>query len=70
MQRFLVITEVADANLSSYSPDLPGGVATGATREESESNMREAVEFHVEGLQQEGLPIPEPGSSAAYVAIG
>ena len=54
---------------SAYSPDLPGCVSTGATREEVESNMREAIEFHLEGLRLESLPIPEPSSQSAYVDI-
>jgi len=69
MQRFLVITEKANGNYSSYSPDLPGCIATGATREESEANMREAVEFHLQGLRDDSLPIPKPVSSATYVAV-
>ena len=69
MRQFLAVTEKAKGNYSSYSPDLPGCVATGMTRKESEANMRDVIELHVEGLQEEGLPIPEPDSSATYVAI-
>ncbi|MFA5396986.1 MAG: type II toxin-antitoxin system HicB family antitoxin [Methanogenium sp.] len=50
MNRFLVIVEKADDNYSAYSPDLPGCVATGATREKTEERMHEAIERHVEGL--------------------
>jgi predicted RNase H-like HicB family nuclease len=69
MHRFLVVTEKADGNYSSYSPDLPGCVATGETREVAEQTMREAVQFHVEGLLEDGLPVPEASSSASYVAV-
>ncbi|WP_054847189.1 type II toxin-antitoxin system HicB family antitoxin [Methanoculleus chikugoensis] len=72
MYRFLVIVEQTDGNYSAYSPpDLPGGcVATGATREEVEERMHEAIEFHIEGLREDGLPIPPSRSSAIYVAVG
>jgi predicted RNase H-like HicB family nuclease len=69
MYRFLIVIEKANSNYSAYSPDLPGCVATGKTREETEQNMREAIQMHVEGLQQEHLPIPEPQSSAEYVVV-
>jgi predicted RNase H-like HicB family nuclease len=69
MRRFLVVIEKADGNYSAYSPDLPGCVATGATREEAERNMHEAVAFHVQGLLEDGLPVPECQSFAEYVAI-
>lgn len=69
MHRFLVVIEKANDNYSAYSPDLPGCVATGATREEAERNMYEAIEMHVRGLLEDGLPIPESHSFAEYVAI-
>ena len=69
MYRFLIVLEKANDNYSAYSPDLPGCVATGATREEVEKNMREAIEIHVRGLQEDGLPIPEAYSSAEYVVV-
>ncbi len=69
MYRFLVVIEKANGNYSAYSPDLTGCVATGATREETEQNMREAIEMHVRGLQEDGLPIPESNSFAEYVAV-
>ncbi len=69
MRRYLVIIEQAEGNLSAYSPDLAGCVATGKTREEVEANMREAIRLHIAGLQQDGLPIPEPRSSADYVTV-
>ena len=54
---------------SAYSPDLPGCVASGATRADVEQEMREAMEFHVEGLRLEGYPVPEPSSEGAYVEV-
>ncbi|VVB92461.1 HicB_like antitoxin of bacterial toxin-antitoxin system [uncultured archaeon] len=69
MYRFLVVIEKANKNFSAYSPDLPGCVATGATREEAEKNMYEAIEMHMQGLVEDNLPIPESKSFAEYVAI-
>ena len=69
MHRFLVVIEKADGNYSAYSPDLPGCVATGATRDEAKRNMHEAVEMHVHGLVEDGLPVPESSSFAEYVAV-
>lgn len=68
--RFLVVVEDAGANFSAYSPDLPGCVATGATREEAEANMYEAIQFHIEGLREDGLPIPNSTATAEYVVVG
>lgn len=69
MYRFLVVIEKADGNYSAYSPDLPGCVATGATREEAEHNMHEAIELHVQGLLEDNLPVPQSNSFAEYVAV-
>ena len=69
MHRFLVVIEKAGENYSAYSPDLPGCVATGATREEAERNMHEAIEMHVRGLKEDNLPIPETTSFAEYFAV-
>jgi len=69
MHRFLIVIEKADGNFSAYSPDLPGCVATGATRGEAEKNMHEAVRMHVDGLAEDGLPIPESESLSEYVAV-
>lgn len=69
MHRFLVVVEKAGSNYSAYSPDLPGCIATGDTREDAERNMHEAMELHVRGLIEDGLPIPESESSAEYIAI-
>jgi predicted RNase H-like HicB family nuclease len=69
MHRFLIVIEKADGNYSAYSPDLPGCIATGATREETEKNMHQAIEMHIKGLQEDGLPVPESTSFAEYMAI-
>jgi predicted RNase H-like HicB family nuclease len=68
--RFLVVVEDAGENFSAYSPDLPGCVATGSTREETEKSMYEAIQLHIEGLREDGLPIPESSSVAEYVLVG
>lgn len=65
--RYLVIYEKAESNWAAYSPDVPGCVATGQTKEETAQNMREALEFHLDGLRKDGLPIPE---GSAEVEIG
>ena len=64
MHRFLIVIEKADDNYSAYSPDLPGCVATGVTRDGAEKNMRQAVEMHIKGLREDGLLIPESSSFA------
>ena len=69
MYRFLVIIEKVNKNYSAYSPDLPGCVATGATREEAEKNIYEAIEMHIQGLLEDNLSIPESKSFAEYVAF-
>ncbi len=67
MHRYLVIIEKANGNYSAYSPDVPGCVATGATREAAEREMLTALQMHFEGLKEDGLPIPEPSASIGYV---
>jgi predicted RNase H-like HicB family nuclease len=69
MYRFLIVIEKAKGNYSAYSPDLPGCVATGKTREEAERNMHEAVEMHIQGLIEDKLPIPESTAYAEYIAV-
>ncbi len=69
MHRFLVVIEKAGGNYSAYSPDLPGCVATGDTREQAEQNMHEAVRMHVEGLLEDDLPVPESQAFAEYIAV-
>ena len=58
MHRLLIVIEKADGNYSAYSPDLPGCIATGASREEAEKNMYRAVEMHIKRLREDGLPVP------------
>jgi predicted RNase H-like HicB family nuclease len=67
--RILIIVEKTDTGYSAYSPDVPGCVATGATREEVEQTMRGAISFHLEGLRAEGYAVPEPSSYATYVEV-
>lgn len=69
MRKFLVVIEPAGENYSAYSPDLPGCIATGASREEAEQNIREAIVFHLEGLAADDLPPPEPQATAEYVTV-
>ena len=69
MHRFLVVIEKATNNYSAYSPDLPGCVATGSSRDEVELIMHEAVKMHIEGLIEDNLQIPESHSFAEYVAV-
>ena len=69
MHRFLVVIEKANGNYSAYSPDLPGCVATGSTREETEQNIHEAIQMHIEGMLEDGEPIPESESFAEYIAV-
>jgi len=66
---YLVVIEKAKSNYAAYSPDLPGCVATGDTVAEVERNMREAIEFHLEGMRLHGDSIPEPSTSSFYVDI-
>jgi predicted RNase H-like HicB family nuclease len=65
--KYLVVFVPTGTGRSAYSPDLSGCVSTGATCEEIERNMREAIELHLEGLRAEGYPVPEPCASSAYV---
>jgi predicted RNase H-like HicB family nuclease len=69
MYKFLVVIESTDSGYSAYSPDLPGCVATGKTREEVEKNMHDAIEMHVQGLLEDNLPVPEPTTFAEYISI-
>jgi predicted RNase H-like HicB family nuclease len=69
MHRFLVVIEKANGNYSAYSPDLPGCVATGKTRDQAARNMHAAIEMHVRGLLEDNLPVPQAHSFAEYVAI-
>ena len=70
MHRFLIVIENAGSNFSAYSPDLPGCVATGRTREETEKKMYRAIQMHLEGLREDGLPIPDSQTIAEYLVVG
>jgi predicted RNase H-like HicB family nuclease len=65
--RYAIVIEKAEGNYSAYVPDLPGCVATGATVKETEKEIREAIRFHIDGLKEDGLPVPAPTSIAEYV---
>lgn len=65
--KYAVVIERAATNYSAYVPDLPGCVATGATVEEVESEIRAAISFHIEGMREDGLAIPEPTSRVEYI---
>lgn len=67
--RYAIVIEKAEGNYSAYVPDLPGCVATGATVEEVESQIREAIEFHLDGLREDGLPVPAPASRVEYIEV-
>jgi predicted RNase H-like HicB family nuclease len=67
--KYAIVIERAEGNYSAYVPDLPGCVATGVTVEEAESQIREAIEFHLEGMREDGLPIPTPQSKVEYIDV-
>ena len=67
--KYLIVIEKSETGYSAYSPDLPGCVSTGSTPEETELNMREAIEFHIEGLRIEGESVPPPSTESRYVEV-
>ncbi|MGC1272413.1 MAG: type II toxin-antitoxin system HicB family antitoxin [Planctomycetaceae bacterium] len=67
--KYLIVIEETGTGFSAYSLDLPGCVSTGGSREECEDNMREAIAFHLDGLREEGEPVPPPSTSAAFVEV-
>jgi predicted RNase H-like HicB family nuclease len=69
MSRYLIVIERTTTGYSAWSPDLPGCTATGATPADVEANMAEAMAFHVDGLRENGDPVPPPASTAAYVEV-
>ena len=69
MKRFLIVIEKSENGYGAYSPDLPGCVAVGGTREEVEEKMYEAIAFHIEGLKEDGLPVPDRETSAEYIVL-
>ena len=69
MRRYGIVVEDARSNLAAYVPDLPGQVATGESEEEVGCLIREVIALHLEGLEEDGLPIPEPSSRVKYVEV-
>jgi len=69
MRKYLVVIEKADGNYSAYAPDLPGCVATGATYEEAEKNISEAIRMHIAGLIEDGTPVPESSAASEYLVF-
>jgi len=69
MKQYTVIYELGKRNWSAYVPDLPGCIATGKTREAAEQQIREAIEFHIEGLKAHGRPVPDPSIEAGCVSV-
>ena len=69
MRKYVVVIERGPNNYSAYVPDLPGCVTTGKTVEEIKTNIREAIELHLEGLMEDGTPVPEPSSVAIEVEL-
>ena len=65
--KYLIIIERTPRNYSAFSPDLPGCIATGETRSEVEERMRDAIRMHLDGMREDGLPIPEPSTTAEYI---
>jgi len=67
--RYAIVVEKAGNNFSAYSPDLPGCVATGSSVKEAEKEIQAAIQFHIDGLREDGLPIPAPSSVVEYLEI-
>ena len=67
--KYAVVIEKAESNFSAFVPDLPGCIATGATRENVEEQIREAIEFHLDGMREDGEEIPQPSSSVEYIEV-
>jgi len=69
MKKYAIVVERAERNYAAYVPDLPGCVATGATVEEAEKLLRAAMEVHIAGMLEDGLPVPTPSSVVAYLEV-
>ena len=67
--KYAVVIERAESNYSAYVPDLPGCVAAGASIKEKENGIREAIEFHIQGMKEDGLAVPSPSSSVEYIEV-
>ena len=70
VMRYMVVVERGEASWGSHVPDLPGCVAVGETREEVLQLIREAIELHIDGLKEDGLPVPSPSSEGEFVEVG
>ncbi|HEY2820771.1 MAG TPA: type II toxin-antitoxin system HicB family antitoxin [Candidatus Acidoferrum sp.] len=69
MKKYLIVVEQTQTGYSAYSPDLPGCISTGRTREDVEKNMQEAIALHLDGMREEGQALPEPHTYSAYVEL-
>lgn len=67
--RYAIVIEKTEANFAAYVPDLPGCIVTGASIEETEQLIQEAIKLHLDGLREDGLPIPAPSSQVEYVEV-
>ncbi len=67
--KYLIVIEPTATGYSAYSPDVPGCVATGGTRDDVEREMKAAIAFHLDGLKEEGMNLPEPRTSSSYVEV-
>ena len=67
--KYAIVIEKTTSNFSAYVPDLPGCVATGATASETEQRLREAIEFHIAGMREDGSPIPIPVAQVEYIEV-
>ena len=68
-QNWLILLEHAERNWAAYAPDLPGCVATGRTRAETLQRMREAIALHLDGLREDGMPLPRPSTRAEKLSV-
>lgn len=69
MKRYLAVFEKTKTGYSAYVPDLPGCISTGKTRKDTEKNIQEAIEFHIEGMALDGYKIPEPTDNFVFIKI-
>ncbi len=67
--KYMIVVEKAESNYAAYAPDLLGCAVTGDSREETIELMKEAIEFHIEGLQESGTPVPPPTADSTYVEV-
>lgn len=67
--RYAVVIEKAERNYSAYVPDLPGCIATGRTLTDVQAAIREAIELHLAGMREDGLPLPPPSSQVDYIEV-